>query len=89
MSVWENNKPFRLVLLGGGHTNTQVLLHITSNNVPNNIELIIVSDYNMSLYSGMCPGGVSKQYKQRDFSVKYVLSVYEWIPFILDVFSVC
>lgn len=56
MSAWENGKPFRLVLLGGGHSNTQVMKHLTSKNVPKNIKLILVSDYDHSLYSGMCPG---------------------------------
>ncbi len=52
----EKNKKIRLVLLGGGHTNTQVIKHILKKDVPDNIELILVSDYNTSLYSGMCPG---------------------------------
>lgn len=69
-------KPFRLVLLGGGHTNTQVIKHIRPGDeripepIRNNLELILVSDYNTSLYSGMCPGGVADLYKEPEFSVE-------------------
>ena len=66
------NKNVRLVLLGGGHTNTQVIKHIVSGSVPENVHLILVSDYDTSLYSGMCPGGVAQQYIESQFSVDLV-----------------
>ena len=71
-------KKIRLVLLGGGHTNTQVIKHIGNTNldlndndskIMENVEFILVSDYNTSLYSGMCPGGVALQYTEPQFSV--------------------
>lgn len=72
----EKEKPFRLVLLGGGHTNTQVIKHIRPGDeripesIRNNMELILVSDYDTSLYSGMCPGGVANLYTEPQFSVE-------------------
>eukprot|EP01084_Bolivina_argentea_P124031 219795_1 len=68
----EKNKKVRLVLLGGGHSNTQVIKHIRKKDVSDNIELILVSDYNTSLYSGMCPGGVANQYEESEFSVDLI-----------------
>ena len=90
----ENSKKFRLVLLGGGHTNTQVIKHIRPNDerIPeslrNNIELILVSDFDNSLYSGMCPGGVATLYNENEFSVELCKLIFYIFPSFLETFQI-
>lgn len=52
----------RLVLLGGGHANTQVVLHMPARSLPACVEATLVSDRRASVYSGMLPGCVGGAY---------------------------
>ncbi|ETO07740.1 selenide, water dikinase [Reticulomyxa filosa] len=72
-SIWEGTEKFRLVLLGGGHTNTQVLKYFRRENVPKHIELILVSDYESAFYSGLCPAGVAEMCEEKDFSIEFCI----------------
>lgn len=58
----------RLVLVGAGHSNTQVMLKITKE-INDDLELIVVSDNEQSFYSGMLPGCVTGFYAVDEIAV--------------------
>lgn len=63
--------PKHVVCIGGGHCNCQVLkmLKMFMVEQPDMIKLTIVSERDISYYSGMLPGTVSKLYKDDDLVV--------------------
>eukprot|EP00052_Salpingoeca_macrocollata_P018686 m.153771 g.153771 ORF g.153771 m.153771 type:complete len:836 (+) comp20768_c1_seq5:6-2513(+) len=72
MSAPEQAEPYRLLLVGGGHTNAQVLLHLTHDEAlelakqagRTSIELVLVSDSDVAYYSGMIPACVAGLYDE-------------------------
>uniref|UniRef100_A0A6A7G876 Pyridine nucleotide-disulfide oxidoreductase family protein n=1 Tax=Hirondellea gigas TaxID=1518452 RepID=A0A6A7G876_9CRUS len=60
---------FTVVLLGGGHTNTQVINTLHRNDFPDHTELILVSDGDKAFYSGMIPGFLARLYCESDLVV--------------------
>lgn len=54
----------RIVLLGAGHANTQLLMLLSrmSKELLRNLEILLVSDGESSYYSGMLPGTIAEQY---------------------------
>eukprot|EP01083_Nonionella_stella_P054623 144186_1 len=69
-SVWDDSStPFRVVLLGGGHTNTQVVKQLQRADFPSHIQLTLVSDFELAFYSGMVPGCVAGLYEPSQLSL--------------------
>ena len=60
-----------MVCIGGGHCNCQVLKMLKSFMVeqPNLIKLTIVSERDISFYSGMLPGTVAQLYSEDDLII--------------------
>ena len=77
MNAKNSKKKIRLVLVGGGHANTQVLKRLQGK-IAHNVTPILLSDYKVALYSGMCPGGVAQQYTEREFSIDLVQCAKAW-----------
>lgn len=71
--------PKHVVCIGGGHCNCQVLKMLKSFMVqqPDLIKLTIVSERDISYYSGMLPGTVSKLYNDEDLVV-YLRPLAAW-----------
>lgn len=61
----------RVVLIGGGHAHVQVLERWSANSVPD-VELIVVTDQEKALYSGMVPGLVAGQYERSELEIDVV-----------------
>lgn len=57
-----------LVLVGGGHSHVQVLRHFAMNPVPG-VRLTLVSDADVSPYSGMVPGYIAGHYTLHDIHI--------------------
>ena len=71
-------KKIRLVLVGGGLANTQVMKLLQGNHVPAHVERILVSNYTKSFYSSMCPGGIAKEYTEDQFSIDLPQCAQAW-----------
>jgi NADH dehydrogenase FAD-containing subunit len=56
----ENSANKRIVCVGGGHANCQVLKSLKET-IPADAELILVSNGPKSYYSGMLPGSVASK----------------------------
>ena len=52
----------RLVLCGGGHTHIEVLLRFGHRPIPG-VQLVLVSPYRFTAYSGMLPGLIAGHYR--------------------------
>lgn len=61
-----------IVLLGVGHTNAHVLRMWKMGKRPKNAELICVSDFPVSTYSGMLPGVLAGQYPVEQMEIDLV-----------------
>ena len=49
----------RLVLVGGGHTNTQVIRDTPADAFAEHVELVLISDSQYAMYSGMLPAMIA------------------------------
>ena len=58
----------QLVLIGGGHANVQVLRKLCMNEYKG-LNVILISEENKSIYSGMTPGYINKFYSLEDISI--------------------
>lgn len=59
----------RVVLIGGGHVNCQVLKMLKSL-APAGSKLTMVSESDRSYYSGMLPGSTANIYKPKEIQVE-------------------
>ncbi|MEM1249376.1 MAG: selenide, water dikinase SelD [Acidobacteriota bacterium] len=63
----------RLLLVGGGHTHVQVLRHIAmqwrARQRFEDVEVTVVLDQPVAVYSGMVPGFVAKQYERHELEI--------------------
>ena len=57
-----------LLLVGGGHSHVQVLRHFAMNPLPG-VRLTLVSDADVSPYSGMVPGYIAGHYTLDDIHI--------------------
>ena len=57
-----------LLLVGGGHSHVQVLKHFAMNPV-HGVRLTLVSDADVSPYSGMVPGYIAGHYALNDIHI--------------------
>ena len=65
-----SNAP-HLVLVGGGHTHVQVLRHLIMN-PEEQLNLTVVVDVPVAVYSGMVPGFVAGQYQAHELEIDVV-----------------
>lgn len=55
----------RIVLVGGGHVNVQVMLSLFETLKPQDrCKVILISEYEFSYYSGMLPGCIAQLYQK-------------------------
>ncbi len=64
----KNSRPFRIVLLGIGHTNVHILQQWRRQPIVH-AELVCISDFPFATYSGMLPGVLSGQYDHQDMEI--------------------
>ena len=64
----ENNFIKQLVLIGGGHSNVQVLKKLCINNIKG-LHTILISEYFEATYSGMTPGYIHKDFSKEEISI--------------------
>lgn len=64
-------KPTRVVLVGGGHGNIQIIKYLSNAFLieENGFHLIMISDQQTAFYSGMLPGSISSMYKTEDIQI--------------------
>ena len=63
----------RIVLVGGGHANVQVLKVLHDQYClqhPGEVELVLVSSGEVAYYSGMLPGAISQQYGPEEIKIE-------------------
>lgn len=69
----------RVVLIGGGHTNVQVLKILNDKLPPatrSKVDLTLISKGTIAFYSGMLPGSVAKAYNEEQITIDLrVLSI--------------
>ena len=63
----------KVVLVGGGHANVQVLKVLHDKYCfqhPGEVELVLVSSAEVAYYSGMLPGAIAKQYSPEEIQIE-------------------
>ena len=68
MNIQKIPKSQVLALIGAGHSNIQVLKHLTMRNYEG-LQTILIDKGYASLYSGMAPGMIENYYKFEDSSI--------------------
>ena len=67
-------QPTRVVLVGGGHANVQILKNLSEKFIQSsdNLSLVMISDFPKAYYSGMLPGSISYFYKTEQIQIDLV-----------------
>ena len=66
--MFENNFTKQLVLIGGGHSNVQVLNKLSMSNIKG-LHTILISEHFEATYSGMTPGYIHKEFNKEEISI--------------------